>query len=240
MSSANMRPRLLWSALLIACGSSGKPVPASSTSDSPPGAASPSSGPRATDDVNIQSGDGAGTRTDAPSYQTSRRALVQWKRYAALEADLMSALKLSPEQVCTELGDQSCVRDVHLVSLGGNEPYVSGLMKPSSEPLATTPSVVDRVLLSACSARVRLDAAGDKQVFMALDLHGPVPPRDDPSIASTIGDLYRKLLARDPEAREVELVAQLADDSAGERMSAQDFAALACFTIGSTTEFLFF
>lgn len=239
MSLANTRILLLWTGLLGACGSGGTSTPLSSTSD-PPTGASPSGGPSMSDGDKTPHADGPVAGADVTPYRTSRRALVQWKRYAALEADLMGALKLSPDQVCTELGDQSCIRDVHLVSLGGNEPYVSGLMKPSAEPLATTPSVVDRVLLSACSTRARLDAAGDKQVFTALDLHGPLPPSGDPAVASTIGDLYRTFLARDPDPREVELVSQLAGDGAGERVSAVDFAALACFTIGSTTEFLFF
>ncbi|HEY6878183.1 MAG TPA: hypothetical protein VI299_09190, partial [Polyangiales bacterium] len=77
-----------------------------------------------------------------PPYQTSKRSLLQWKRQAAFEADLMGALKLSREQLCTEVGGKNCVRDVHLVPLGGNDPYESGLMKPSPEPLATTSSVV--------------------------------------------------------------------------------------------------
>jgi hypothetical protein len=178
-----------------------------------------------------------GAETAAP-YRTSSRALVQWKRAAALEADLMGALQLTREQLCVELGGKSCIREVHLVPMGGNEPYESGLMKPSAEPLATTPSVVDRVLLSACSTRARLDGEGAPQVFTALALNGPLPPADDPAIATTIRDLYRRLLARDPTPRELELVAGLAEGDGA--LSTRDFAALSCFTIGSSAEFLFF
>lgn len=172
-------------------------------------------------------------------YRTSSRNLVQWKRAAALEADLMQALDLSREELCRELGDKNCIRDVHLVPLGGNEPYVAGLMKPSSEPLATTSSVVDRVLLSACSTRARLDAEGKPKVFSALAFDQPLPAANAPAIADTIRGLYRRLLARDPEPSELALVASLADVE-DTPVSARDFAALACFTIGSTTEFLFF
>lgn len=185
-------------------------------------------------------GMGGGPMAEPPPFQISTRALVQWKRAAALEADLMGALQLTREQLCVEVGGKSCIRDVHLVPMGGNEPYESGLMKPSAEPLATTSSVVDRVLLSACSTRARLDAEGKAEVFTALDLKAPLPPANDPKIATTIRDLYRRFLARDPAPRELELVAELAESAGDAPLSSRDFAALSCFTIGSTTEFLFF
>jgi hypothetical protein len=183
---------------------------------------------------------GLGGMAEPPPFRTSRRALVQWKRHAAFEADLMGALQLTRDQLCVEVGGKNCIRDVHLVPMGGNEPYESGLMKPSAEPLATTSSVVDRVLLSACSTRARLDAEGKPEVFTALDLKAPLPPASDPQITNTIRDLYRRFLARDPAPRELELVAELAENAGDAPLSSRDFAALSCFTIGSTTEFLFF
>jgi hypothetical protein len=233
--------------LLGACNSASAPQPPGPAQTAPEagsqgGAAAPGTG-----GGGVPSDMGAGA---AAPYRISSRALVQWKRHAAFEADLMDALQLSRDQLCVEVGGKNCIRDVHLVPMGGNEPYESGLMKPSAEPLATTSSVVDRVLLSACSARARLDAEGAPQVFTALDLHGPLPPPHDPAIATTIRDLYRRLLARDPAPREVELVSGLAAVEAGGfagqpntgegALSTRDFATLSCFTIGSTTEFLFF
>ena len=47
--------------------------------------------------------------------------------------------------------------------------------------------------------------------------------------------LYRRLLSRDPTDDERTIVASLADGQSG-----ADFAKLACFAIGSSTEFLFF
>lgn len=177
----------------------------------------------------------------APAYKVSSRNLVQWKRAAAIEADLMRALDLDASQLCNELGDKSCIRAVHLVPLGGNEPYVSGLMKPSVEPLATSSSVIDRVLLSACSQRAQLDSEGDAKVFGALDFDKPLPAPDAPAIRDTVVALYRRLLARDPLSSEVRLVASLAETPEdAQSLSVRDFAALACFSIGSSTEFLFF
>lgn len=177
----------------------------------------------------------------AGEIRSSTRNLVQWKRAAVIEADLTRALELPADALCKELGDRSCIRDVHLVPLGGNEPYTSGLMRPSAEPLATTPAVVDRVLLSACSKRAQLDAEDKPKVFTALAFDKPLPAAENAAVQSTVRALYRRLLARDPQPSELERVASLAEaDADGDKPSARDFAALACFSIGSTTEFLFF
>ncbi len=248
MSSSS---RYAWGAavltLALACSNgSGSPMaptddvapekPAGSSGGKKPsagGPSAPSAGPR---DKPVE-----GDEMPAPPpYQTSKRSLLQWKRQAAFEADLMGALQLSREQICVEVGGKNCVRDVHLVPLGGNDPYESGLMKPSPEPLATTSSVVDRVLLSACSTRARLDKEGTPVVLKALKLEGPLPSAADPAIAATVTELYRRFLARDPTADEVQLVTTLANGEGEPALSSQEFAALACFTIGSSTESLFF
>lgn len=256
MDSSITRLSLLLSLFLASACSSGGGAQPSAAAD--PAASKPSTGqdtPKAggqnappAGNLNPQ-GTGAQDSSDAsndpsalgpPPYKVSNRLLLQWKRHAAFEADLMGALHLSRDQLCVEVGGKNCIRDVHLVPLGGNEPYESGLMKPSAEPLATTSSVVDRVLLSACTVRARLDREGKPEVFSALNLNGPLPAAGDPALATTITDLYRRFLARDPLPHEVEIVAALAQDEDEGPLSTQDFAALACFSIGSTTEFLFF
>jgi hypothetical protein len=179
----------------------------------------------------------------APEYRVSVKNDVQWKRYAAIEQDLATALELDPSDLCRELGQANCIRQVHLVPLGGNDPFDTGILQPTAEPLATTPAVVDRVLLSACGRRVALDRAapgGQAVVFSALDLNALAPaPADSPTTA-TITELYRRLLARDPSSEEIGLVAELTTQASGERLAAADFATLACFTIGGSTEFLFY
>lgn len=177
---------------------------------------------------------------DGAQIKTSARNLLQWKRVAALEADLMRALELDKDQVCTELNGQLCTRSVHLVTLGGNDPYKARLDEPSREPLATTATVVDRVLLSACSTRADLDAKGDPKVFTALDLNDDAPKATASETVETIETLYRRLLRRDPLQDEVSTVATLVVDKDDEPVSAREFASAACFAIGSTTEFLFF
>ena len=186
---------------------------------------------------------GAAPPSTEGEFRTSSKNDVQWKRYSALEADLIQALELGKDEVCTELGRANCIHEVHLVPLGGNEPFETGLLQPSNEPLATTPSVVDRILLSACGQRVALDQeAGpdEARVFREFDLTGSMPAKADSRVRATIVELYRRLLARDPDPLEVELVRDLAEDADGEPIAAAEFAKAACFAIGSTTEFLFF
>lgn len=179
----------------------------------------------------------------ASEYRVSAKHDVQWKRHAAFESDLALALELDPAALCTELGRASCIRQVHLMPLGGNDPFETGILVPTAEPLATTPAVVDRVLLSACSQRVALDQSapgGQARVFGALDLSGPAPAPGDAAVAATITELYHRLLARDPSPAELGSVAELTRSAAGEPLAASDFATLSCFAIGSSTEFLFY
>ena len=193
------------------------------------------------DDATVTSGPDPGG--EQPEYRVSTKSDVQWKRYAALEADLSRALELDPATLCSELGQASCIRQVHLFPLGGNEPFQTGVLQPSGEPLATTPAIVDRILLSACARRAALDRdapAGQAVVFAALDLNAAAPPASDPNVAATISELYRRLLSRAPSAEEIEGVAELTLDGDGQPVAATDFATLACFTIGGSTEFLFY
>lgn len=170
-----------------------------------------------------------------PAYAVSQGRSVLWKRYAALERDLMRALDLGRDELCRELGERSCIRDVHLIALGGNDPFGSGIHRPSPDTLATTPIVIDRVLLSACSA-----AAAKGTVFAELDLAGPAPAAGAPVVDATTRTLFRRLLARDPEPSELAVVASLLDPAAEDApQSAREFAVLACLVVGSSLEFLF-
>jgi predicted component of type VI protein secretion system len=178
--------------------------------------------------------------TEAPTpYAVSRGNSVLWKRYAAFERDLMRGLELSRDEVCQELGDRNCVRDVHLIALGGNDPFGSGIHRPPPSTLGTTPMVVDRVLLSACSARAAADKQGPAKVFTSLELAGPPPAPGSAAAAATVETLFRRLLARDPKSTEAAHVQALLEPGEDAPRSAEEFAVLACFVVGSSLEFLF-
>lgn len=214
---------------LAACNEGGSPPRAESADTPAPTGAS--------------AGQGVEGISQALEVAASTRPNLQWKRHLAFEADLSRALELLPEELCTEFGRESCIRRVHLVPLGGHAPFETGLFESALEPLATTPTIVDRVVLSACSNRAELDKtlglAGAK-VFRQFDLAAPAPAPDSPAAQTLVTELYRRLLARDPDENERALVASMALDEGGQPLSALDFAKAACFVVGTTSEFLFF
>lgn len=178
----------------------------------------------------------------AGAVAVSTHSNLQWKRYGAFQADLSAALELSPDQLCLEFGKERCIDRVHLVPLGGSEPFESGMFAPAAEPLATTPTVVDRILLTSCGNAVERDLAAGEQakVFKRFSLKGAAPAPGSEAAGAMVNDLYRRLLARNATESEVEAVSELARGTDGQPAPAAQFARLACFTIGTSAEFLFF
>lgn len=159
---------------------------------------------------------------------------LRWRRAPSSFEQLGRALHLEPDALCEELEGASCT-ELHLVSLGGNDPFEPTLYTPIAVPIPTTPVAVDRVALGACHRRVELDRAGEALVFEDLDLSADrVDPRD-PTVEATVVGLFRRIHGRDPSAAEVDIVAALARDT-----TPASFATLACFTISTTTEFVLF
>ncbi|PCC68776.1 hypothetical protein SAMN02745121_07470 [Nannocystis exedens] len=186
-------------------------------------------------------GSGGADDTGADELQRAQRGELQWKRNAALQRDLMRALELPEDGVCNELGRGSCAREIHHISLGGADPLRIGLYEPLPDTLVSTPIVLDRVVMSACASRANLDRGGQPVVFVDLDLTAAAAPSpDDQAFAATITALYRRLLSRDPEPHELTILGGLTADDDGKPVSAHDFAVLACFAVGTSTEFLFF
>ncbi len=177
----------------------------------------------------------AANGSPANALAASARPRLQWKRYAALEADLASALEMPAAALCDEFGKEPCIRGVHLVPLGGYDPFVSGMLEPAAEPLATTPTVVERIVLSACSRRVALERSAP--ALFPFDL-ASAPSAD--SIDALATSLYRRFMARDPEPLERTTLLELAHDEAGNALRGDELATLACFLVGTSSEFLFF
>jgi hypothetical protein len=183
----------------------------------------------------------AACSSDAPVPPTNDCAAVvdhvetlRWKRVDALVADLEAALALDGSALCQELGALDCA-ELYRLPLGGSDPFGATIYHAPAAPMNTTPVVVERLALAACSNRAALDAAGAPQVFTHVDLSAAALGAGSPGVNEQVDELYRRLLARDPSAEERAIVASLAEGSSG-----RDFAALACFTIASSTELLFF
>lgn len=179
---------------------------------------------------------------DAGTSTSSTSESLLWKRGTALSADLGRALELAPVELCKELGTKSCL-DVHRVALGSSDPFGSGLLEAVPRPLGTSGVVTDRLVLSACSARVAKDEK-KPTVFVDVDLgSGPMPDADADvlALAGGIGTpLYQRLLGRDPTDGELSTLSELARDANGAPISRSDFAKLACFAVATTSEFLLY
>jgi hypothetical protein len=169
-----------------------------------------------------------------PGLPQAGKTLV-WKRYRPFEAGLIKGLGLTKEQVCLELGKDSCIDKVHLTVLGGNEPFINGQYERAQSPTVLTAVAIDRVVLSACSRRIELDAAAGANavVFKHFPLTAAKP--NDEQIKQQAVELYRRILARDPEAPELQAISAF-----GGTATAGDKIALSlCFAIASSSENIF-
>ncbi len=176
---------------------------------------------------------------EGPDIQRSTRSSLQWKRYATFENDLASALALAPTELCNEFGVEPCIRGVHLGPLGGHD-IKTGLLESPLEPLVTTPTVVQRVVLSACLARVAKERESPAGVFADVGLDGEAPEPGSRAADALVTSLVRRFLARDPSDDELDILGALARDAGGSPRSASDFATAVCLALGTSTEFLFF
>ena len=162
---------------------------------------------------------------------------LRWKRADVLINDLAGALELDKATICTELGTTPC-REVHGISLGANEPFLNTLYEPSPRPMVTTPLAIDRVTLAACRQRVERDlevAPGERVVFTHIELDSASLDPAAAGVTDQVYELYQRLLGRDATDDEVATLAELASGT-----SVPTFATLACFSIATTTEFLFY
>ncbi|RYZ57400.1 MAG: hypothetical protein EOP07_09985 [Proteobacteria bacterium] len=155
-----------------------------------------------------------------------------WKRYRAFENGLVKGLALDKKDFCSELGKESCIDKVHLTVLGGNEPYESGQYERAQTPTALTAVAVDRIVLTACSKRLELDrqAAAAAVVFKHFPLSGAAP--DAKALEAQTTELYRRLLARNPEANEIAAVEAIR----AQNLTADKLALMLCFAIGTSAE----
>jgi hypothetical protein len=155
-----------------------------------------------------------------------------WKRYRAFENGLVKGLALDKKDFCSELGKESCIDKVHLTVLGGNEPYEMGQYERAQTPTALTAVAVDRIVLTACSKRLELDrqAAANAVVFKHFPLSGPAPEAKALEMQTT--ELYRRILARNPESNEIAAV----DAIRAQNLAADKLALMLCFAIGTSAE----
>jgi len=165
---------------------------------------------------------------------------LNWKRVAAIEADLSTALSLTPETLCNELNLYSCTKEVHLAELGGHDPFESGNYSPLSNSSLTSPVSLDRIVLTACTNKVNAEISGTKTVFKFLNLAKYTGSIATADFRNQINELYHRFMLRDPSAVEISNLEQLKTNEAGSEISNIDFAVLACYVIGTNVENIFY
>jgi len=103
---------------------------------------------------------------------------------------------------------------------------------------------IDRMVLGSCIERVRRDVVGPAVVFTRLDLSSArldlAEPAAREAARGDVNDLFRRFLARAATEEELSIITDLAQDESGDPIAASEFASLACYAVGTTTEFLFF
>src|SRR5262245_47874324 len=108
-------------------------------------------------DPSGSSSSGSSSEGGPDSALVSNKANVRFKGAERLRNAVAQALSLDPGEVCNELGKYSCADAVHTVALGGVDPYGAGLYEPFPDTAASTPLVVERLVLSACVLRAKRD-----------------------------------------------------------------------------------
>jgi hypothetical protein len=132
--------------------------------------------------------------------------------------------------------DVAAPTGVHIVALGGNDVFFREQYDPLPEPNVITPLAVERVVLSACARAVARDRAGPAKVFSAMKLDDTPSAPGTPGLTALVSTLYRRLLARDPNADEIAAMAELTTGATPPTTT--ELAKLACFAVATTTEFI--
>jgi hypothetical protein len=190
-------------------------------------------------------GGGWGSDVDA-GFAKSAKGNLRFKGPERLNAEFAQALDIPPAFVCNELGLYPCALAVHTLPLGGVDPYGSGLYDPPGVTTATTPMVVDRIALSACTVRVGLDLQDTSRAVLLKDLtfdtQGRLADPQGAAVKNVIAGLYQRILLREPTDPETAALVTLAVDinTKNEPRAGGDWVISACFVVLSSAESVFY
>ena len=166
---------------------------------------------------------------------------LKLKRWRQISRDLEGALALPADAICNETGLYPC-SDLHAVPLGGVS-LENGLFRAVDTVSVTSGLATERFVLSACWQRLQRDLDPEQDAGAPV-VFGHVPPDDttlDPEGGEAqVVDLYRRLLARDPLPEEVSAVVGMHEGIVQDGGRNAEWAVLACFAIGTSTEGLMY
>lgn len=162
---------------------------------------------------------------------------LKMKRWRQISRDLEAALLLPPEAVCNETGLYPCT-NLHAVPLGGIS-IDNGLFRAVDTVSVTTGLAFERFVLAACWERLRRDSE-EEETPLVFTI-----PMDETTLDTEAGsvqvvDLYRRLLGRDPTTDETEAVLAIHPGIIDDGGRNGEWATMACFAIGTTTEGLLY
>jgi hypothetical protein len=165
----------------------------------------------------------------AASIVASNKARLTFKGGDRYARALSTALGIPREELCKELSVYDCTSEVHAIALGGVEPYRNGIYEPLPDTAVTTPIAVERVALSACARRARVDFADPAN---ALIFRGE----------DQINKLYQRLLSRPAEPSEIQHLRDLHEEmkAIGHPSLDEKWAEVACFAVATSLEALFY
>ena len=171
------------------------------------------------------------------SYAAAARADLRVKRWRQLSLDLQGALELPEDQVCKEAGNFDCAV-LHTAQLGGVS-VDHALYEPITWWTVTTGLAMERFSLQACHNRLVLDRDGDAPVvYTHVELGATTLTAEAADAQAT--ELWRRVLARDPAAWELEAARELHADVVADGANNGEWAALLCFSLATSTEHLLY
>ena len=186
-----------------------------------------------------------GTGGGAETFAVSSKAQLRFKRNERLANEIAAGLGLAPGAVCNELGLYPCATLVHPLPLGGVDAYNIGLYEPVARTGLTSPIVVDRIALAACTQRVinDLQTPATAVVFkgVTLDAAGKLDI-ESPEVSASLDVLYERILLRPPTAAEVGHLKGLYADvvATAKPEPGRAWMMLSCFAVVSSVESLFY
>lgn len=180
----------------------------------------------------------------APQFESQRNNL-RFKGGARLRLDWARALDTTPDALCREIENFDCLDFVHVIALGGVDPYSAGIHTPFKETPVSAPMIVERVALNACARRWNADAATPDQAKIFGEVLGsdriPEGGAGDTSKDAVVIRLYNRALLREPTGDELatfrSMYTQIESRSDA---PAQEWAKLSCFVVLTSVESLFY
>lgn len=187
-----------------------------------------------------------------PTSGFSRNDRLQFKDRAVLSSDLSAVLEIPAKDLCQETvsytGDVgeaenlSCLDDVHLIPLGGTEPYDRGITTPESLSTNLTPVAVERIALESCRRRVDLDFGGSgAKIFvdLAVTKDGKLADLSHASVDAALTTLVQRAFLRSPTAAELAAFKEFYGvlEKQSSEAVAKTWARLVCYQVLSSVEF---